>query len=134
MSSPTRADLNGRRYILVADEDHTVATLIIRTLREDGHAVLHAYDGLSAVKLAMLLDKCHLVISDIRAGGLPGIEFAHLLRREMPKLPVVYIANIVRSTPAIEAQLPPGVPIIREPFTADELLALVQPLLSSNGH
>jgi hypothetical protein len=43
----------------------------------------------------------------------------------------MYIANIDRSTtPAIEAKLPRDVPILREPFTAEQLRALVGELLA----
>ena len=63
-------------------------------------------------------------------GGLPGIELIYLLRSRLPQLPVLYIANIDRSTPAIEAKLPRDVPILREPFTADQLRAVVNKLLA----
>lgn len=36
------------RNIVVADEDKVIAGLVIETLLDDGHAVFHAYDGLSA--------------------------------------------------------------------------------------
>jgi len=54
----------------------------------------------------------------------------YLLRKRLPDLPMLYIANIDRSTPAIEAKLPRNVPIIREPFTAADLRAVVGPLLT----
>ena len=52
MSIPTPADLAGRRRVLVADEDPKVVQFVIETLREDGFAVFHAYDGLPATELA----------------------------------------------------------------------------------
>jgi DNA-binding response OmpR family regulator len=61
-----------RRRILVADEDPAVVTFVVETLREDGHAVFHAYDGRSAAELAFALDPCHLVISNTRVNGGPG--------------------------------------------------------------
>ena len=129
---PSAADLAARRRILVADEDPKVVAFIIESLREDGHAVFHAYDGLSATELAFTFGAgCHLVISNTRVGGLPGIELIYLLRSRLPQLPVLYIANIDRSTPAIEAKLPRDVPILREPFTADQLRALVNKLLAA---
>ena len=64
-------------------------------------------------------------------GGLPRIELIYLLSSRLPQLPVLYIANIDRSTPAIEAKLPRDVPILREPFTADQLRALVNKLLAA---
>jgi hypothetical protein len=54
----------------------------------------------------------------------------YLLRQRLPHLPILYIANIDRSTPAIESKLPRDVPVIREPFTADELRAVVSTLLA----
>jgi DNA-binding response OmpR family regulator len=41
-----------RAHIVVADEDPAVLKFVIQTLRNDGHAVFQAYDGLSAVQLA----------------------------------------------------------------------------------
>ena len=55
---------------------------------------------------------------------MPGVELIHELRTRLPHLPILYMANVGRSTPELEAQLPPGVPIIREPFTAEELGAV----------
>jgi two-component system OmpR family response regulator len=132
MSSPSVAELARQRRILVTDEDPKVVAFIIQTLRDAGHAVFHAYDGLSAVELAVALDtECHLVITNTRVAGLPGVELVSQLRTHMPNLPMMYIANIDRSTPAIEAKLPRNVPILREPFTADELRAMVRPLLAT---
>jgi two-component system, OmpR family, response regulator len=131
MSSPTPAGPFPGRRILVADEDPKVVEFIIQTLREDGHAVFHAYDGLSATQLAFALnDAVHLLISNTRVAGTPGIQLIYELRTRQPSLPILYIANIDRSTPAIEAKLPRDVPILREPFTAEQLRAMVDSLLS----
>ena len=129
MSFPTPDGLNSRPRILVADEDPKVVAFIIETLRKDGLAVFHAYDMLSATELAFALDEVHLVITNTRVNGTPGIEFVSVLRTRLPALPILYIANIDRSTPAIEARLPRNVPIIREPFTAEQLQTLVTSLL-----
>jgi CheY-like chemotaxis protein len=134
VSSPTSSDLYGRRRILVADEDPTVVAFIIKTLRDNGHAVFHAYDGLSATELAFAMVRVDLVISNTKVNGLPGVELIHLLRERLPHLPIMYLANIERSTPDIESRLPSDVPILREPFTADELLALVGLLLNTKGN
>ena len=130
MSPRAKGDLTSRRHILVADEDPKIVEFIIKTLREDGHAVFHAYDGMSAFELAMALgDAAHLVISNTRVGGMPGVDLIYLVRSRMPDLPIMYIANINRSTPEIESKLPRDVPIIREPFTPDELRSMVNSLL-----
>jgi len=128
MHSATRV-LDDRPRIVVADEDHSVVQFVMQTLRKDGNAVFHAYDSLSAVQLAFSLDRCDLLISNTRVEGLPGIDLIHQLRRKLPDLPILYMANIGRSTPELEAQLPSDVPILREPFTAEELRAAVRPFI-----
>lgn len=107
---------------------------VLQTLRKDGNAVFHAYDSLSAVQLAFSLDRCDLLISDTRVEGVPGVELIHQLRRRLPNLPILYMANVGRSTPELEAQLPPDVPILREPFTAEELRAAVRPFIPDGRH
>ena len=130
MDSPASGDPTSRRRILVADEDPKVVDFILRTLREDGHTVFHAYDGLSAAELALTLGNAvHLVISNTKVSGMAGVELIYLLRSQMPNLPVLYLANIDRSTPEMEAKLPRDVPILREPFSADDLRSIVNQLL-----
>src|SRR5215208_4735451 len=131
MNAPSRlADLGPQRHIIVADEDPKVVTFIVLLLRQDGHAVFHAYDGLAATELAFVLPRVDLVISNTRVGGLPGVGLIYQLRSRNPELPILYIANIDRSTPAIESKLPRDVPIIREPFTPEELRRVVRQLLA----
>jgi DNA-binding NtrC family response regulator len=97
------------RNIVVADEDKAIAGLVIETLLSDGH----------------------LVISNTRVGGVDGLALIHELRERLPTLAIHYLANHGRSSIELEAQLPYNVPILREPFTADELRAAVRPLLAS---
>jgi len=118
------------RYIVVADEDRTIANEVIEALTADGHAVFLAYDGVSALELAYGLKICDLVISNSRTGGKPGLELIRELRALLPAVPVLYLSNGHRSTPELERALPPGVAILREPFTAEELRGAVGPLLS----
>ncbi len=117
------------RHIVVADEDPTLVDFVIRTVREDGHAVFHAYDVLSATQLAISLHTCDLVISNTKVEGADGVELMLYLRKRQPDLPIIYLANIGRSTPEAEAQLPPDIPIMREPFTPEDLRGTVHAML-----
>jgi DNA-binding response OmpR family regulator len=119
------------RYIVVADEDRDIVGLVLETLLADGHAGFHGYDGLSAVQLALCLKVCHLVISNIRIGGTDGIDLIKELREQLPKIAILYLANDGRSTRELEQQLPKDIPILREPFSGDELRAAVGSLLLS---
>ena len=117
------------RYIVVADEDRAVVNFVIETLLSDGHAVFQAYDGWSAVQLALGLKICDLVITNTRVGGKPGPELVAELRGHLPTLAILYLANEGQSGRDLEGRLPEDVPILHEPFTAKDLRSSVEPLL-----
>ncbi len=121
------------RHIVVADEDQQMVHFVVATLRQEGHAVFHAYDVLSATQLAFGLETCDMVISNSKVQGVDGVEMIQYLRTKKPDLPIIYLSNIGRSTPAIEAKLPENVPILREPFTAEELRTVVDRMLDGHG-
>ena len=133
MNPPVSHSPQGARHIVVADQDPAVVQLIVETLRSDGHAVFHAYDAAAALRIARALDRCDLVISNTRVAGAYGVDLIAHLRRDRPHLPILYLANPGRSTPIMEAELPDDVPILRVPFTADELRANVAALLDREG-
>ena len=81
------------------------------------------------IQLALGLKICDLVISDMRVGGADGIDLIQELREQLPKVPILYLANKGRSTPELERQLPGDVPILREPVSGNELRAAVRSLL-----
>jgi DNA-binding response OmpR family regulator len=116
-------------YIVVADEDRNIANFVIDTLGTEGHSVFWAYDGISAIELALGLKVCDLVISNSRVGGQAGIDLIIDLRERLPWLPILYLANDARSTPEAERNLPADVPVLREPFSSDDLLSAVRQLL-----
>jgi DNA-binding response OmpR family regulator len=120
------------RRIVIADEDRDAVAFIIDILRDDGHIVFHAYDVLSATQLAYALDRIDLLISNTKVAGSDGVELITQLREKRPELPIVYLANTGRSSPKVERQLPPDVPILREPFTGPKLRAVVSAMLDGN--
>ncbi len=122
------------RRIVIADEDRNAVAFLIDLLRDDGHILFHAYDVLSATQLAYILDRVDLLISNTKVAGADGVELILQLREHRPDLPIVYLANTGRSSPEIERQLPSNVPILREPFTAQKVRAVVNGMLSGDGN
>ena len=66
-----------------------VVGFLIMTLRQDSHAVFHAFDGLSATELAFSLDECHSRHCQHQVDGLPEIELIRMLRTHLPSLPII---------------------------------------------
>ena len=83
----------------------------------------------SAVQLAHELPTCDLVLTNTKVEGSDGVGLILRLRKNRPEVPIIYLANTGRSSPQLEASLPPGVQILREPFTAEKLRAAVNAML-----
>ena len=126
MSPPTDFDFH-RQGIVVADDEGAATTLIIDTLRLDGHRVTHVRDIQSAADLA--LRDCHLFICGAGTGGMHAVHLISELRDNMPDVPVLCLATALRWSRRLEGLLPDGTTILREPFTAERLRAAVRPLL-----
>jgi CheY-like chemotaxis protein len=105
--------------------------MIVQTLREHDHCVFQAYDGLSALELCISLRRIDLLITNTNMPGANGPELIRRVRKELPTLPILYIRNLDSPAQPPEA-LPLDVPTLAEPFTPEQLLAAVQPLLVSD--
>jgi hypothetical protein len=69
------------------------------------------------------------VISNSRVGGKLGVELIHELHTMLPWVSVLYLANGGGTKAEVERGLPPGVRILREPFSVSELREAVGALL-----
>jgi DNA-binding response OmpR family regulator len=116
----------------VADEKPALLHMMVRTLRADDHCVFQAYDGQAAFELALALRDIDLLITNTMMPGLNGPELIRRVRALLPTLPILYVKN-QETPPAAPVGLPADVPTLREPFTPEQLLAAVRPLLQRDG-
>jgi DNA-binding response OmpR family regulator len=127
MPPPTDLDFH-RQVIVVADHDDPATTLVVETLRLDGHRVTHIREiEFAAIDLA--LRDCHLFICGPGTGGMHAVHLLSELRDNMPDVPVLCLATALRWTRRLEGLLPADITMLREPFTAERLRAGVRPLL-----
>lgn len=132
MTSPPSGLRHGA-HIVVADEKPALLDMMVRTLRAADHCVFQAYDGLAALELVLALRDIDLLITNTRMPGLNGAELIRKVRAKLPKLPILYVRNLEHSQGKIPDGLPPEVTILREPFTAEQLLSAVRPLLDGKS-
>jgi two-component system OmpR family response regulator len=122
--------LQGGAYIVCADRKPEVLEMIVQALRREDHCVFQAYDGLAALELCLNLRITDLLITNTHMPGLNGPELIRKVREQMPTLPILYVKNL-DSPAGPPAGLPSDVPVLSEPFTVEELLAAVAPLLGT---
>ncbi len=108
--------------ILFVEDEPALRLLIGDTLRELGHEVELASDGLVAAEL-LAKSAYEVVISDVTMpGGVSGIELAELVRASHPSSKVILVSGHAR------VQLPPipaAVDFLPKPYRISQLLALL---------
>ena len=115
-----------RGTVLVVEDEEGVRDLVHRVLQEQGHQVLDAPDGDSA--LSMLDEfgaELDLVLSDIVVPGLGAGELDQKIRQLRPDLPIVYMSGYPRDEMVERRLVDPDRPFLQKPFTGEELSELV---------
>ena len=109
--------------ILVADDNRGFAELVRAMLEDDGHTVVTVYSGLGALAAADT-EPFDLAVLDVLIPQVSGDAVAERLRQEHRSLPVLLVTGADRSFATAT-----GLPVLRKPFTRDELLAEVRRLV-----
>lgn len=123
MLSPTTTAFQGPR-IVACHDDGAVLALITGTLRAAGCRVFEAFDGLACYELALEIPAIRLLVMNSRLGAMDGPTVIARLRAELPYVAILHVG------PDPDDRLPPDVPTLAEPFSAEQLLGAVRALLS----
>jgi CheY-like chemotaxis protein len=108
--------------ILVVDNEESVRRVLRRVLEHDGHVVLEAADGESALQLIQQhTGSLELVITDLAMPGMGGRELAEVLSVCRPELRVLAMSGHPE-------RLSPDrrLPLLGKPFTIESLREAVR--------
>jgi CheY-like chemotaxis protein len=119
------------RCILVVDDEEDVRRLAGLYLRESGFVVREAADGAEALTV-VARHPVDLVVLDLVMPEKEGAETVQELRRTRPRLPVLAISGVVGADFYLHAAKMLGASAtLRKPFTREQLLDAIAPLLES---
>ena len=79
---------DGKKYILVADDDREIREIVSLLLSSEGYAVLTAEDGIQAARLAS--GEIDLYLLDVNMPGQSGILAASQIRKQF-ETPIVFL-------------------------------------------
>lgn len=117
------------RCILVVDDEEDVRRLAGLYLREAGYLVREAADGVEALAV-LARHPVDLVILDLVMPEKEGAETVQEIRRTRPQLPVLAISGVVGADFYLHAARMLGASAsLRKPFTREQLLGAIAPLL-----
>jgi two-component system, OmpR family, KDP operon response regulator KdpE len=120
----------GRRLVLVADDNAGIRQLIVRQLQPLDCDVLEARDGEEAVRLA-LAHEPDLLIVDIGMPGLSGFDVTREVRSRLPPHVRVLLISEGAASDELSQALEAGADgYLRKPFGGAELREAVREFLT----
>jgi len=121
---------DGRRLILVADDDADILALVTTILERSGHEVMAARDGAEAVAVAQQR-RPDLVVLDVAMPELDGLEVLQRLRADAGTrdVPVVLLSAQAQEAAVTLGFATGADAYVRKPFSPRELVDRVAELL-----
>jgi PAS domain S-box-containing protein len=129
--SAARAELGTGQIVLIVEDDAMVSETLAETLCELGYQIVEAADADAALALLESGTSPDLVVTDLSMpGSMDGLDFANTTRRRFSALPVVLTTGHVIGL-GVNA-LPPGVNVVKKPYSRAEIAAAVQDALAAS--
>ncbi|MCK1368016.1 response regulator [Bradyrhizobium sp. 62] len=104
--------------VLLVDDDPAVLDVIASMLEEIGCRVVRARSGSEALELLQRHEQISILITDINMPNMDGHELAERASRFRPGLKVLQLSGRERRRD--------GFPLIRKPFSEDDLYRAMQ--------
>jgi PAS domain S-box-containing protein len=116
----------GHGRVLLVEDETAVRELARTILSRAGYTVIEAANGAEAIAvLGSLEEPVDLLLTDVIMPVMGGAELARRLRDIRPGLPVVYVTGYADDALNGHGVFEEGANLLRKPFSAPDLLALV---------
>jgi two-component system, cell cycle sensor histidine kinase and response regulator CckA len=124
--------LRGGETILVAEDESSVRSLIVRVLRKQGYSVLEALDGIEALQVARNCSgKIDLIVTDVVMPRLRGTELVSQLETIRPGIKALYLSGYTDGAIVHHGMLDSKVEFLQKPFTVERLVRKVREVIGS---
>ncbi len=112
--------------ILVVEDEAKLRRVIQLQLQSAGFDVDQAADAEEGLRLA---ERAALVLTDLRLGGMDGLELLRRIRLQNPHTPVVVMTAYGTVETAVQAMKEGALDFLPKPFSMDHLMAVVHKAL-----
>ena len=110
--------------ILLAEDEPALLRLASHALAENGHTVLPASDGYTAIEMIEAGARPELLVSDVSMPGMDGVALARAARALCPGLRVLLLSGYSTAALAVDMAAE-GWHFLAKPCRADELRTAV---------
>jgi diguanylate cyclase (GGDEF)-like protein len=111
-------------HLLVVDDEETLRSVVSQVLSADGFEVMEAASGEEALE-AFRARSHPLVITDIRMGGMSGIELLNEIKQHNPDTQVVIMTSHASLDTALDAMRAGAYDYLVKPFESLDLISAV---------
>ena len=111
--------------VLIVDDDAAMGAMLVRGLGSKGFKARHVTSAAAAMA-AFDADDFDAVVSDVRLGGMTGLELCERLAARRPEVPVILITAFGDLDTAIAAIRAGAHDFLPKPFEVDELALRVR--------
>jgi PAS domain S-box-containing protein len=127
------AVVQGRNFILLAEDNETARVLGRKILEEFGYSVIEAVDGEDAVeKFREQGERISLVILDVIMPKMNGRAAYELIRRTAPNVRFLFCSGYATDVVADQGGVEEGMNFLPKPFTPKELLMKIREVLDND--
>jgi two-component system cell cycle sensor histidine kinase/response regulator CckA len=122
---------NGGR-VLVVDDEPGILDLVAAMLRSRGYKPIAAESGAAALAHLMeRADEIDLLVTDVNMPAMTGPDLVSRVLELRPDLPILFITGYGAADTLLE-RYAERYPILRKPFTPDQLVTAVRGCLAGD--
>jgi len=127
----TEPSLAGHGHILLVEDQDMVRDMAQRVLERAGYTVVTARDGQQALELWQQKEnRFDVIVMDMIMPRMGGRELAGHIRADKPRQPILFISGFDAGSVGGPMELTPHEAILQKPFRKEELLKVLQRLMS----
>jgi two-component system, cell cycle response regulator CpdR len=115
--------------ILIAEDDDAVRELVVRALKEDGHSVIMAADGVAALDAMNRNDRFDLLLTDVTMPLMDGIALALAAGRDHPDTAIMLMTGYADQRERAHGLDALVHDVIVKPFSVDQIKGVVREAL-----
>jgi two-component system, cell cycle response regulator CpdR len=115
--------------ILIAEDDDAVRELVVRALKEDGHSVTMAADGVAALDAMNQNDRFDLLLTDVTMPIMDGIALALAAGRDHPDTAIMLMTGYADQREHAHGLDALVHDVIVKPFSVDQIKGAVREAL-----
>jgi PAS domain S-box-containing protein len=119
--------------ILIAEDDASVRSYVVETLKELDYQVIEADGGIAALtKLSEPELQLDLLLTDVVMPGINGRELADRAKAMRPHIKILFMSGYSQDAIVHQGRLDPDIELIEKPFGSVTLAARVRSVLDAD--